>query len=175
MRNLAGYKCATQECINELERAEIDVVKVEPTGEVMSEVGGLIITKWGNIKLRRAWTYWVAEGIVPLDIANYLYKHPEGKISVRVNGDCGCPDPKYCFEHFDSLTFKQLDPRDVYAETLDFYERKGWFEDMEEYKNRVLVLEDCPKAFGGVKNYHIDDQAGLLLFSMVMRGLIGTN
>lgn len=175
MRNLAGDKFATQECILELERAEIDIVQVEPTGEVMAEVGGFIPTFHGNIKLWRAWTYWVAEGIVPLDIANCLYKHPEGKISVRVNGDCTCPDPCSNFDQFDLLTLKELHPRADYDKTVEFFESRKWQEALDNYKNKHLVLEDCRNVLCAVKTYHIDDQAGLLLFSMANRCLLRIN
>lgn len=175
MRNLAGDDYASREARLELERAEIEVVLVEPQGEVMSNYGGFIQTQWGNIKLRRAWTYWVAEGIVPLDVASYLYKRPEGKISVRVNGHCGCPNPCECFEQFDLLTLKELQPRSEYDKTIEFFEARKWQEAVENYKSRVLVLEDCRNVLCGIKVYHIDDQAGLLLFSMAMRGLLRIN
>jgi len=175
MINLAGDPDATLEAQLELQRANIEVVPIPPTGEVMSAVGGLIQTPWGHIKLHRAWNYWVAEGIVPLDIANYLYKHLEGKISVRVNGDCTCPNPCENFQQFDLLTLKELQPKVDYDKTVEFFESRIQTKTLEDFKKRVSILEECKNVLCGIKLYHIDDQAGLMLFSLANKRLLKIN
>ena len=42
----------------------------------------------------RNWYYYVATGHVPMDVAIELYEHPVGRKDVRVEGHCGCPDPR---------------------------------------------------------------------------------
>ena len=45
----------------------------------------------------RNWYYYVVSGYVPMEAAIELYEHPIGKKDVRVEGHCGCPDPReYC-------------------------------------------------------------------------------
>lgn len=42
----------------------------------------------------RQWYYYTATGYVPMDVAIELYEHPIGRKDVRVQGHCGCPDPR---------------------------------------------------------------------------------
>ena len=74
----------------ELQLAGIDIVEKSGKGEVPYNFEGQL----GKFSFRRAWTYWVVNGPVPLDMANEMFQTEEGKKYVRVQGDCGCPSPE---------------------------------------------------------------------------------
>lgn len=94
MMNLAGHELADVYCELELRRAGIDVVfGDESNGEVRTKVTGAI----GPFTFKRAWYYWMVEGPMPLVAAIEMYRDPAGARDVRVEGLCGCPDPRdYC-------------------------------------------------------------------------------
>jgi hypothetical protein len=91
MPNLAGRHECDEYIKAELLMADIPGV-LEP--HEYSEVPYSYIGYLNGFNFRRAWTYWVVSGPVPLDIAKKLYEDPEGKQSVRVAGHCGCPPPE---------------------------------------------------------------------------------
>ena len=117
MINLAGVEKCDAYIREELEKAGIDIYNlVEPGqtevpytlfgaigGEPMSESDksfmkrrGLtieIISKFSSFTFERAWTYWMVEGYVPLNIAVEMYADPNGVKDIRANGHCGCPPP----------------------------------------------------------------------------------
>ena len=88
-RNLAGEEFADHWIRAELFLAGIGIHSCAKMGEVPATLCG----QFGKFKFRRAWTYWVVDGPVPLNIAKELYSDPVGKKYVRVMGHCGCPDP----------------------------------------------------------------------------------
>lgn len=94
MMNLAGHDLADVYCELELRRAGIDVVfGDESKGEVRTKVTGVI----GPFTFRRAWSYWTVNGPMPMVAAIEMYRDPAGARDVRVDGHCGCPDPReYC-------------------------------------------------------------------------------
>ena len=47
-----------------------------------------------SFRFSRNWYYWCAYGYVPMPVAIELYEHPVGHASIRVEGHCGCPDPR---------------------------------------------------------------------------------
>jgi len=88
--NLAGrFECDYYIKL-ELMLAGIDVVPVKAGGEVPYHFKG----KLGKFSFSRAWYYWVVNGPVPLSLANKMYEDEEGKKTIRVQGDCGCPPPE---------------------------------------------------------------------------------
>ena len=91
MKNLAGHPEADAHCALELAQAGIEIafLPAPRADEVSTNVTG----KVGGITLTRNWRHWVADGLVPLAIAERLYADPIGKRDVRVNGHCGCPAP----------------------------------------------------------------------------------
>lgn len=91
MRNLAGVKECDLFIERELARARI---ALEACGEHRGEVPYRMIGRLGPIEFRRAWTYWVARGTVPLEVARQLYADPVGSTDIRVAGHCGCPAPE---------------------------------------------------------------------------------
>lgn len=129
MINLAGNQECDRYIREELTRAGIDIVEV-PLDRANGEVPYTLEGRLPGYRFRRFWYYWVVDGRTPLDLAEHLYAHPEGRATVRVAGHCGCPPP---------AEWVKRDP-----------------DTGEQY----------------VSNYHIDDQAGLLLFALVVQGKV---
>lgn len=69
MRNLAGHPHATIYAAHELGGAGIPGEPCEPYGEPQATVLGVL----GGFTFRRVWRYWVAEGRLPLEVAQRLY------------------------------------------------------------------------------------------------------
>ncbi len=93
MRNLAGPWSAEKDYAIELElrAAGITVAPGDPTqGEVKTRVAGRL----GAISFTRFWYYWVAKGLVPIEMANEMYVDEIGKRAVRAAGDCACRSPE---------------------------------------------------------------------------------
>ena len=66
---------------HELRAAGIDPVCGEPAvGEVISSVTGRL----GAFTFRRAWCHWVADGLVPLEVALAMHADPVGRNGLRV-------------------------------------------------------------------------------------------
>jgi len=182
MKNLAGDKYADEYISDELKRAGIEIVKVDPylisKGEVPYTITGKLSVNGCDIEFHRAWYYWVTKGRVPLEVALKIYAHPEGKRSVRVSGHCGCPPPE--------------DP------WIDWIDESGYelgdITDLERY-SKDSIIWDCWKMIGEreamsdsgkfrcidpilikeegtpfITLYHIDSQAGLLLFAETLKG-----
>ena len=165
MINLAGNKDCDRIIKDELERACIPIsFEFAPLNSEVhySKVGYLAN---GKIKFTRAWTYWVVEGKIPAEIAWKIYNHPEGKKTVRIGGHCGCPSPaEYGLTWFDSKTGQIIVSQEEYAKIQNIcqkYEEKvvnNYTPDIGQPKTQYATL------------YHIDEQAGLLLFSMLING-----
>ena len=168
MKNLAGNKDCDKYILEELERADIPyrLLSSEPSNtEVPYRYIGFLNN--GKIKLTRAWTYWVAEGRIPVKIANKIYNHPEGKKSVRIAGHCGCLNPdEYGLTKFDTITDKIMVDEETFKKGENTFKHsprglKLW---LDEY----VVDYGQPHEFCAT-TYHIDDQAGLLLFSIIIQ------
>lgn len=82
MKNLAGHIYATNLASMELLQSGAEVVKCAPQGEVKSQVMGRV----GAFTLTRAWVYWVADGYMPLDLAERLDSMPRKSNSARYSG-----------------------------------------------------------------------------------------
>lgn len=160
MINLAGNKECDKFILEELERAQIKSVKLDKpdNGEVPYNYIGSLAD--GKLTFRRAWYYWMVEGKVPKHIAEKIYAHPEGKKTVRIAGHCGCMDPsEYGLTYFDKATGQK-----IMTET-DLDTLKRHFK--EEHWSQYTIDKGQPQEQFAT-HYHIDDQAGLLLFSMIM-------
>lgn len=166
MINLAGNNDCDKIIISELERACIPVsFEFAPLNSEVhySKVGYLAD---GKIKFTRAWTYWVVEGKIPAEVARKLYDHPEGRISVRVDGHCESYSPdKHAIKWFDNATDKIVVPQKEYSDALNrFGYSKGFIEGWEKEFTPDIGQPKTQYA----TLYHIDEQAGLLLFSMLI-------
>lgn len=170
LRNLAGHINPDFAIEEELRRCRIGAIRGERSaGEV-----GASITGWlGPFTFRRAWRYWVAEGRVPLHVAEELYADPVGITDVRAGGDCACRPPEVWAEWYDEVdgndtaTGKKLVPMsekakcDVFAASMPSFR-----ESMAAY-----LFVDDPKSYGVgyVTTYHIDSEIGLRLFADTLR------
>lgn len=177
MRNLAGHKQSTEIIKSELERVGIVVRRSDnPIGEPKSMVYG----KLNGFTFERAWYYYVVEGLVPLDIANELYRTKVGKSDIRVAGHCACPPPGEWSKPVNLKTGRQIIDRGVHGCFLAWHEPGEIFnkdnEPVEEAIQRSLDRMNWE--FGEIKNfpqfinsYHIDSELGLYLFVQAIKNL----
>lgn len=175
MINLAGNKDCDKYIIDELKRAEINVVRCcLAESEVRYTIKGSILNKKNEkISFRRAWTYWVATGIIDLEIAKKIYEHPEGKQTVRVGGDCTCKNPEgfYGIKYIDENRI-ELFPQEQYDKYSNNDSNDKYVIQMLDdaiAKGRIKLAEDITVGRPIIDCYHIDSQAGLLLFSLIIR------
>ena len=166
MINLAKYNDCDKIIKEELERAGVtDIVSIIPSGEVPSSIKGEISTIYGTITLTRAWRYWVAHGKIPLSIAEKIYAHPEGKISVRAGGHSGAVHPKEQVSYFDidGRTLVKRSDLEMLGSDSKLYK--------DLINDKTYNFVDNPQEEGDpyVTTYHIDDAAGLLLFILMVK------
>lgn len=166
MQNLAGKVDCDKYIREELERAGIPVIvhKAEH-GEVPYSLIGEIETIYGKITFTRAWRYWVLKGLIPLAVAQKIYTHPEGKFSVRAGGHCGALPPESQCSYFDDQGRPLIKKFDLEKLGIDSPLYK------EIVEKNIYSFVDDPKTegHGFVEMYHIDEQAGLLLFMMLIK------
>jgi hypothetical protein len=100
MRNLAGTTTAHANAYieDELNEARIAFTRGTPSqGEVATSIHATATSKRGvlsgTFKFERAWSYWVVNGPVSVELAWELYNDTRGRHDVRVAGHCGCPEP----------------------------------------------------------------------------------
>jgi len=55
------------------------------------EVHYTLTGQLGPYSFERAWYYWIIHGLVPLFVAEEMYRNPIGRYDVRARGHCGCP------------------------------------------------------------------------------------
>ena len=174
MRNLAGKKentCCDEEIRLELDRAGIEAVDVDQSeGEVQYSVIGELTTSYGTMTFRRAWYYWVVDCKVPLELAKRIYAHPEGKVTVRAGGHCGCVPPENEAKYYHER--KRACNKEEYDQCLDFLRERGDEELVNIFLKKNISVNDPKACDGFVTCYHIDDQAGLLLFVLMVTGKI---
>jgi hypothetical protein len=169
VQNLARVKDCDRTIRDELERARIDVVPMDGLDhEVPYSIGGGL----GPFTFTRAWYYWVVRGPMPLSIAQTLYDHPKGRRTVRVTGHCGCPAPEEPWVTWYAPDGAQLWPRDKYEkESKQFSDSPTMKETMKAMLDRGEYRVSDDLLMDGsayIMSYHIDEQAGLLLFSQAI-------
>lgn len=169
MINLAGVRTCDLTIKDELERAEIEVVKTETVNcEVPYSLKGILKTIYGNFEFKRAWSYWIVTGKVPLEISKKIFAHPEGKKYVRIFGHCGCLDPmKYRLTYFSEDGIELIGRKDY--EECKKSKLTSSFIDSQIEKRIYKLVEDEKEGIPFITSYHIDTQAGLLLFSQMIR------
>ncbi len=97
-KNLAGNKDADSYCKTELAIAKINIEKYEFL-RAKREVPTAIVGQLGDWTFERAWYYWSAKGPgVSVEDAEKLHS-AHGDV-VRVDGHCGCPNPREHFKGF---------------------------------------------------------------------------
>ena len=174
MQNLAGNKECDRNIRRELDRAQIPVFPL-PVGEATGEVPATIFGKQGGFEFRRAWTYWVVQGQVPLAVARVLFADPVGCTDVRVNGHCGCPAP--ATPGGDATYRHRQTGRVVQARISGGIDQEAaWNRLVKEHRSLTSVSDqfefaDDPAAVADpfVESYHIDTEVGLRLFVDTLR------
>lgn len=174
MQNLANYRRAGEDdtvvdqtdhiIVKELTRFGVEAVRGDVNdGEVKTTITGVL----GNLKLTRAWSYWVVKGKVPIDLAIKLHENNIGKTDIRSDGHCGCPHPlDYGVQWVNLKTGKIATRND---------ERESW-EKMRPHNPEMIAeleakYEYCgdvsqnPDYSGFVSSYHIDTELGLYVFT----------
>lgn len=176
MQNLAGREEAARVAQLELERCGIPIFDAETTGEeVNSQCMGMLDVTPGlqdfgkHFEFKRAWSYWIVSGPVPLKVAQKLYEDPVGETDIRVAGHCACPPPEYPWVECHTVTGKRLyklrSPEEQAREeaSMDKY-MPGW-RDEYEYVNDPSAV--ATQSF--VTSYHIDTELGLYIFVQALR------
>lgn len=112
--------------------------------------------------------YWIARGPMPLEVARELYAQPIGRDAVRVAGHCCCPPPEAPW-----ITWRAPDGRQVVplAEREKCVAWIGRLWKTEAELDASYLFSDDPTSAGAafVESYHIDTEAGLILFVETIR------
>jgi hypothetical protein len=66
----------------------------ERTESYLGLVNFQVLQSCAEFRFARQWSYYIATGYVPMEVAIELYEHPIDRKDVRVQGHCGCPDPR---------------------------------------------------------------------------------
>lgn len=146
----------------DLRCAQIPFIHKAATEKNAEQVVGTITSRHGEFTVIRGRSYWMVSGKVPLAVAEKLYAHPEGRRSVRVAGHCMRPAPSEWVEYFNDQGKPMANQSELntYSEKLvaelDMKERYDWVAD-----------KTTGNAF--ITHYHIDSQAGLLLFTQMIQ------
>lgn len=177
MKNLAGRPTheADVHVSFELARCRINSFRVPlDNGEVQTTFRGRIESNGLKITLRRAWRYWVADGLVPLCLARLLYADLVGREDIRVNGDCACPAPameNVVWYHPDGKMVLRMRDKTQSEDAL------STAPESRLAKLAVAILaehhfSDDPASLGAsgfIPVYHIDTELGLYVFSEILR------
>lgn len=151
-KNLAGAAYADVVIEKELKDAGIEIVKGDRT---QSEVPFTLTGKLGTFNFARAWTYWMVECMMPLEVAKEMYENEVGAKFVRVAGHCGCPPPEeWALPCADDLK-KGLDELGMESAT---------YGELAKILNSGKI--NAPRY---VQSYHIDTMPGLKLFVEAVR------
>lgn len=165
MNDLSHDPARDRTIVRELERAQIDVIRLDkPTGEMPSRVRG----KLGLIEFTRGVTGWIADGSVPLDVAQLLYRHPIARRDVRVGGSVERPPPDGAWVVWYTRRGERVYPVTYQAGILGTVE--PW---LERVPGSVAIrCHDYPAqiaALGYIDLYHIDSADGLQIFASTLR------
>jgi hypothetical protein len=152
----------------ELQAAGIDPVCGEPAvGEVVSSVTGQL----GGFTFRRCLCHWVADGLVPLEVALAMHADPVGRKGLRVGGHGARPAPgQFATVWLDgegNLNLPLGDKEET-AEALAVHYPAA-HRRVERGARVEFVSDPARRGRGFVDGYHIDTDDGLLLFAETMR------
>ena len=137
----------------ELQIAGIPVVRL---GVINNEVKTRYIGVLNGFVFIRAWNYWVVNGNMPLEYAQYLYDNYK-YLYIRVAGDASNPPPKEWAKNKDYDKVIKPYVNNCLSKEITF----------EELKNASYEIK-C-KGEQVVNNYHIDTQLGLCKFAEVIK------
>lgn len=108
--NLAGSPGVDVDAIvlAELFMVGVEAFRVEARGEVRTRFEGRLEAHGRLYTLRRAWRYWVVNGLVPLSLAERIYGSRPYGLAARVAGHAASPRPEDPW-----LTYLAADGREV--------------------------------------------------------------
>ncbi len=160
------------EC-DEAVRHELQAAGIKPVGgpraagEVVSSVTGRL----GGVTLRRAWGHWVAEGLVPLEVALAMHADPAGRRGLRVGGHSAGPAPgQFATVWLDgegTINLPLGDKEETGAALAVLY--PAAHRRIERGARVEFVADPARRGRGFVDGYHIDTDDGLLLFADTLR------
>jgi hypothetical protein len=153
---------------HELQVAGIECSRGErAAGEVISSVTGQL----GGFTFRRAYCHWVAEGLVPLEVALAMHADPAARRGLRVGGHHARPAPgQFATVWLDgdgNLNLPLGDKEETGAALAVLYPTAH--RRVERGARVEFVSEPARCGRGFVDGYHIDTDDGLLLFADTMR------
>ena len=142
--------------VNKKVKEELQIAKI-PVFELPAYMNGEVKTSYIGILhgfiFYRAWSYWICDGDMPLDVANYIYENYKD-LKIRAGGDCGNVEP-------ETVSINPLYHKELHR----LRERVGLKEYMELSKD--IVDDKSQPRF--VDSYHIDTQLGLCKLAEVIR------
>ena len=163
MINLAGKADCDKYILEELRRCGIPS---SPVGKAEGEVAYSFTGELEHIIFRRAWSYWVADGLVPIEVAYELYRDEIGKTDIRVSGDCACRSPD-TWKRWVADDGRQVVSLKEKAKFEELYKllQVGW--GSPEVLDRKMIFSDTPETIGEayIECYHIDNEVGLRIFA----------
>lgn len=135
----------------ELEIAKIPVFVLPSVldSEVKTEYIGIL----NGFKFYRAWTYWVCEGDMPLEVAKYIYENYKD-LQIRAGGHAGNVEPEE----------ESYNP--VYKQELRELMNKSSIEGYIKLSKDIVDDLSLPRFVGC---YHIDTQLGLYKLAEVIK------
>jgi hypothetical protein len=164
MRNLAGDLECDIYIRFELVRAAIK--PVDHAEKVGGEVPARLTGTLGPFTFRRAWTYWVVDGPIPLSVAEEMFAaRPD---DVRSGGDCACRPPLTWAEHFNADGRRlETDVDGKQATQWEHFAAKG----LPAFQVRPMFVQNAAAdaARSVVTLYHIDSEDGLRYFADTIR------
>ena len=154
-------------------RRELAAAGIEPcrgeraAGEVISTVTGQL----GDFTFRRSSRHWVADGLVPLEVALAMHADPVGRQGLRVGGHGARPAPgQFATVWLDgegNLNLPLGDKEETAEALAVLY--PAAHRRVERGARVDFVADPARRGRGFVDGYHIDTDDGLLLFAETMR------
>src|SRR5262249_59843771 len=153
---------------HELQAAGIQPVRgARAAGEVVSSVTGQL----GGFTFRRGLCHWVADGLVPLEVALAMHADPVGRKGLRVGGHGARPAPgEFATVWLDgqgNLNLPLGDKEETDQALAVLY--PAAHRRVERGARVDFVAEPARRGRGFVGGFHSGTDDGLLLFAETMR------
>lgn len=153
LKNLAGNARCDKEILNELEFAGIHAVEC---GRTNQEVPYSYIGILHGFVFKRAWSYWMVSGPMPIKTANYIYEKYRD-LSIRAGGDCGNVEP-----------IRYAEPKDFRKYVDNLAEQLlSNYKLVDEIEKLLQEKKQSTKELY-VNSYHIDTLEGLKVFADIL-------
>lgn len=124
--------------------------------------------KLGPFTFKRSHSYyWIAKGPMPIEVAREMYRHPDGRHAVRVDGHCGEPSPDDYGHTWLMPDGRQVTPKTFNGEDQEVKWNEMYEKGLLSTDGKNLVFSDDPASLGAkcfIAQYHIDTALGLKLY-----------